>query len=128
MREAIHSARPARALPLRKTAIAPCHNEHVKSPATQALLAATASVGLLFGPPAYPQVARRPIVIEKVTVIDVSTGQRRSGMTVLISQGKIARVSPAGGTPQGAVRVKGEGKFLIPGLWDMHTSSLPTVS
>ncbi len=80
----------------------------------------TASVVLL-GLSAYGAAAPRPIVIERVTVIDVATGQRRPGMTVLISEGKIARVDSRVATPQGAIRVKGAGKFLIPGLWDMHT-------
>ena len=86
----------------------------------QALLRITASVVLL-GVAAYAQAAPRPIVIEKVTVIDVATGQRRPGMTVLISEGKIAQFDSQVATPHGAMRVKGAGKFLIPGLWDMHT-------
>jgi hypothetical protein len=80
----------------------------------------TASAVLL-GLSPYGQAATKPIVIQNVTVIDVVTGQRRPGMTVLISDGKIAQIDSRIATPHSAIRVKGAGKFLIPGLWDMHT-------
>lgn len=56
----------------------------------QTLLRMTASVVLL-GLSAHRQTSPRPIVIEKVTVIDVAAGQRRLGMTVLISEAKLLR-------------------------------------
>ena len=80
----------------------------------------TATV-VLSGLSAFGQTVPPPIVIERVTVIDVATGQRRPGMSVLIREGKIAQVDSRVATPHGAIRVNGAGKFLIPGLWDMHT-------
>ncbi len=69
-----------------------------------------------------PAGARTPIVIEHVTVIDTTGGPVRPGMTVEIEGGRITRVG-RGSTAKatGAARViDGTGKFLIPGLWDMH--------
>jgi imidazolonepropionase-like amidohydrolase len=95
-------------------------NGQVKSGMKQTLLGMTASVVLLLLS-ACGQTGREPIVIEHVAVIDVAGGQRRPGMTVLIRDGKIAEVDSQVDTPLGAIRVEGAGKFLIPGLWDMHT-------
>ena len=55
------------------------------------------------------------IVIEHVSVIDAQTGTVKSDQTISI-KGIAAR------------RIDGRGKFLIPGLWDMHThvGELPT--
>src|SRR5437016_3199867 len=57
-----------------------------------------------------------------VTVIDCTGGPAKEDMTVLISRGKIATISAS----KDAVLLKNvriieaTGKFLIPGLWDMH--------
>jgi imidazolonepropionase-like amidohydrolase len=62
-----------------------------------------------------------PVVITGVTVIDVKAGAAVPDRTVVLAGGVIRAV---GGTettvPYGATRVDGRGKFLIPGLWDMH--------
>jgi imidazolonepropionase-like amidohydrolase len=57
-----------------------------------------------------------------VTVIDVELGRARPDMTVLVSGDRIARVAPARAVrlPRGTDVIDGRGKFLIPGLWDMH--------
>ncbi len=66
--------------------------------------------------------AGTPIVISNVTVIDTTGGPVRANMTVVVEGGRIARVERSGGlrTPRGARAFDGSGKFLIPGLWDMH--------
>lgn len=61
------------------------------------------------------------IAITNVTVIDVKTGARTSDLTVLIRNDRIDAIAPSLSIPPGAARVNGSGKFLIPGLWDMHT-------
>ena len=80
------------------------------------LLVATAEVGGSQSPIA------SPIAITNVTVIDTITGSARSDMTVLVNGDRIAEVAPAARVrvPENAERVDGRGKFLIPGLWDMH--------
>lgn len=70
--------------------------------------------------------AASPIVITHVTVIDVRTGEHRRDMVVLVTDNRITAVEPfaRGRHPvPGARVVDGTGKFLIPGLWDMHHHS-----
>ncbi len=59
-------------------------------------------------------------VITGVTVIDVNTGARQSDVSVLVDGQRIVAVGREVTIPADAERVNGEGKFLIPGLWDMH--------
>lgn len=62
------------------------------------------------------------LALTGVSVVDVIRGEVRSGQTVVVRDGRIAQVEPAAGAavPEGAVRIDAAGKFLIPGLWDMH--------
>lgn len=63
-----------------------------------------------------------PIVIQRVTVIDATGKPAQSGMTVVIEKGQITSIGPwkKVKAPAGSQIVDGRGKFLIPGLWDMH--------
>jgi imidazolonepropionase-like amidohydrolase len=61
------------------------------------------------------------IAVAGVTVIDTINGRAVPGQTVTIRNGTIVSVTAADGQLQGAQRIDGRGKFLIPGLWDMHT-------
>jgi imidazolonepropionase-like amidohydrolase len=67
---------------------------------------------------------RRPesLVLTHVTVIDVAGGVTKPDMTVVITGDRISEVAEAGKVvaPPGATIVDAAGKFLIPGLWDMH--------
>ena len=60
--------------------------------------------------------------IERVNVIDVSAGRVLPEQTVVIESGRISAVGAAATAhvPSAAQRVDGRGRFLIPGLWDMH--------
>ena len=64
--------------------------------------------------------------IEHVTVLDIATGTRTTNQTVVVTGNKISAVGPADKTkaPTGARIVDGTGKFLMPGLWDMHVHAL----
>ncbi len=64
--------------------------------------------------------AMQDTLIKNVTVIAVDGAGTGSPADVLISGGKIARIG-AGKDPAGVTVVDGTGKFLIPGLWDMHS-------
>ncbi|HXT25606.1 MAG TPA: amidohydrolase family protein [Candidatus Eisenbacteria bacterium] len=66
--------------------------------------------------------AENSIAITHVTVIDMTGAPPLAEQTVLIRKQRIAAVGPAGaiGIPRGAKIVDGAGKFLIPGLTDMH--------
>lgn len=69
-----------------------------------------------------PGSSARPIVIRNVSVIDVMTGTIRGGVTVTISNQRIKAIEPGARSEvaSDARVVDGSGKFLIPGLWDMH--------
>lgn len=61
------------------------------------------------------------VVINHVAVVDVVTGQIRPNRVVAISRGVIARIAPADKDSYAARQyVNGNGRYLIPGLWDMH--------
>jgi imidazolonepropionase-like amidohydrolase len=64
----------------------------------------------------------QPLVIQRVTVIDATDRAAQPDMTIVIVGDRIAAVSPWKKTkvPKNAQVVDGAGKFLIPGLWDMH--------
>jgi imidazolonepropionase-like amidohydrolase len=62
------------------------------------------------------------LVIQRVTVIDATGTPAQHDMTVVIEQDQIVAVGPwkKVTAPAGSQIVNGRGKFLIPGLWDMH--------
>ncbi|MCL4864845.1 MAG: amidohydrolase family protein [Gemmatimonadales bacterium] len=61
------------------------------------------------------------LVIRGVSVVDVERGRVDAGRTVVIRGNRIVAVQPAGqAVPAGARLLDGTGKYLIPGLWDMH--------
>jgi imidazolonepropionase-like amidohydrolase len=62
---------------------------------------------------------RADLAIENVTVIDAVSGAR-SGQTVLVRGDSIVSVGPAGPAVAAEQVVDGTGRYLIPGLWDMH--------
>jgi imidazolonepropionase-like amidohydrolase len=77
------------------------------------LLAATAS--------AQEPSAPRSFAIVGATVIDVTGGPSQPGVTVVIGEDRILAVAASAADLPGNARVlDGRGKFLIPGLWDMH--------
>ena len=57
-----------------------------------------------------------------VTVVDVSGDSVLSGVTIIVSGEWISHVIPSDNVRLGpeVERVDGSGRFLIPGLWDMH--------
>jgi imidazolonepropionase-like amidohydrolase len=71
---------------------------------------------------AAPALAQRAIVIQNVSVIDGTGTPARSGLSVLVRNGGIERIEPTASLqpPRGAEVLDGTGKWLIPGLIDMH--------
>jgi imidazolonepropionase-like amidohydrolase len=65
---------------------------------------------------------RADLAITHVDVVAVTDGSIRSDQTVLISANRIAAVAPSREltVPAGAQVIDGRGRYLIPGLWDMH--------
>jgi imidazolonepropionase-like amidohydrolase len=64
----------------------------------------------------------RPLVLSGVTVIDATGAAPRPHMAVVIDKGRLAEVGKVGTVvaPERARVLDASGKFLIPGLWDMH--------
>jgi tetratricopeptide (TPR) repeat protein len=62
------------------------------------------------------------LVFTHVTIIDTAGGPNQTDMTVLISRDRITDIKKTGKIrpPKGVQVIDAEGKFLIPGLWDMH--------
>ena len=62
------------------------------------------------------------LAIAHVSVVDVVRGAIDSDRTVVISGARILRLGPAGRVrvPAETRVIDGRGKYLIPGLWDMH--------
>lgn len=86
-----------------------------------------AARGIAVGP-ALP--ARQPIAIVGVTVVDPAQARASAPRTVLIEDGRIvAVVEPSSAVvPAGARRVDGRGRYLIPGLVDLHVHLFNLVS
>lgn len=83
-------------------------------------------LAMLLGPqPIRAQIA----AITHVTIVDPAGGPLQPDMTVVISGNRIAAVGSASSVvvPRGARVIDGKGRYLIPGLWDMHVhlSHLP---
>jgi imidazolonepropionase-like amidohydrolase len=64
----------------------------------------------------------KPFVFTHVTVIDATGAPAKPDMTVVIIGDRIAQIGPTREIrgPRDAQVVDASGKFLIPGLWDMH--------
>lgn len=86
------------------------------------LLALSAASCTLPGQPA-GESRKRAFAIEHVTVLPMThAGARRADATVIIRDGRIVAIEDAAQArvPADAERVDGRGKFLMPGLTDMH--------
>lgn len=86
---------------------------------------ASAALVALAGPGFGPDVARAqapPLVIVNATVVDASGAGVRRGQSIIVRERRIVAVGPAGSVavPHDAARLDASGRFVIPGLWDMH--------
>ena len=65
---------------------------------------------------------QRPLTFTHVTIIDATGAPAQPDMTVVISGNRITALgkSNAVTVPANAVVTNATGKFMIPGLWDMH--------
>lgn len=66
--------------------------------------------------------ARAPLLIDNVMLFDADAGAFVADQAVMVADGKIIAVGPAGSIApvEGARLVDGRGKSLVPGLWDAH--------
>lgn len=119
--EAPHEARLPRARPnvIRRLLL-------ILAGAVAALVLATAA--LLSAPlPGMPRPGvTGDFLVRNVAVVDVVNGRVVPGRDVVVRNGRIGSIdaSPVVTGRDGLHVVDGAGKFLIPGLWDMHVHSL----
>ncbi|MEZ5892525.1 MAG: amidohydrolase family protein [Parvularculaceae bacterium] len=87
----------------------------------RAIVFLTVFVAFVAGLPA----SAETIALTHVTIVDVEDGTQRTDQTLLIRNGRIVKADSAGAvkTPADARMVDGSGKYVIPGLWDMHVHS-----
>ncbi len=74
-----------------------------------------------------PTTSQSPeILISDITVIAPDQGNALPSQTVAISNGRITYVGSQEQAPalQNAQKISGTGKYLIPGLWDMHIHTI----
>jgi tetratricopeptide (TPR) repeat protein len=69
-----------------------------------------------------PIEARPTLIITHTAIIDTSGGPIRTDITVFVSGDRITDIKPSAEVrpPKGVQVIDATGKFLIPGLWDMH--------
>jgi len=70
--------------------------------------------------------AAATLAITHVTVIDATGSAPQPDMTIIVKQGRIVGLgkSTVIQSPADAIAVDGAGKYLIPGLWDMHVHTV----
>jgi len=73
-------------------------------------------------------VAQSSVVIRNVTVIPMTGARPAARQSVVIRDGRIAEIGPSAQVrgPEGASVVDGTGKYLIPGLFEMHAHTSKT--
>ncbi len=70
-------------------------------------------------PSTYQPLPRRDTLITNATILD-GVGNRLKG-SVLLRQGKIAAVGPNIQAPESTIRIEAEGRWITPGLVDVHS-------
>jgi len=68
--------------------------------------------------------AQNVLVIKNVSVVDMKYSNIKKNQTVIIEGNRIVAISTNAKIPASSKIVDGTGKFLIPGLWDMHVHTL----
>jgi hypothetical protein len=69
-----------------------------------------------------PAEAQATLIFTHAAIIDTAGGPKKTDMTVFITGDRITEIKKTGKVrpPKGAQVIDATGKFLIPGLWDMH--------
>ncbi len=62
------------------------------------------------------------VAFENVSVLPMDNERVLDSQTVIVSEGRIARIGPSSevGAPRGSLVIDGQGKFLLPGFAEMH--------
>jgi imidazolonepropionase-like amidohydrolase len=91
----------------------------------KAFLTACFCLAACLGVGAKDKTGPETLILTNVNVVNVRDGGIESGVTVVISKDKITGVGRVGFVPErrGLQVINANGKYLIPGLWDMHVHS-----
>lgn len=87
------------------------------------LIATLTSALLAFATPALAAPQQGDVIIRHVTLIDVEAAKAVEDQAIVLHGDDIVAVGPDAAIAQAwraKQRVEGKGKYLIPGLWDMH--------
>ncbi|HYV10592.1 MAG TPA: amidohydrolase family protein [Pyrinomonadaceae bacterium] len=97
-----------------------------------ALLLALITLGstifhIAFGTPKAQQSSPNTIAFVNVNVVPFDRERILPGQTVIVRDGRIAQIGPAGivKVPDGTLKIDGRRKYLMPGLADMHVHLSP---
>lgn len=90
--------------------------------ATGLAVVAPAALARTVGEPVGTAATGSVVALRNANVVDVDTGKAQSGAVVLVADGKIQAVGNASSVtiPAGAKVVDMQGKYLVPGLMNMH--------
>jgi imidazolonepropionase-like amidohydrolase len=69
---------------------------------------------------------RAALVIVHANVVDVRDGRILPNATIAITGNVVTAVTPNGNVPREARQFDAQGKYVIPGLWDMHAHTQAT--
>src|SRR5438874_1972757 len=93
-----------------------------------ALLFALIYPASVFGQGNAPGIRESVLVLTHISIVDVSEGDAKRALhpeqTLLIEGSRIVAIGSKIRIPPDARVIDAKGKFLIPGLWDMHVHSL----
>jgi imidazolonepropionase-like amidohydrolase len=92
----------------------------LRAPVGAAIIAIAAATPMLAQVPAVP--AQRTTAFVDVTVIPMDRDRTLANQTVIVHDGRITAIGPTSSTqvPNDALRIDARGKFLTPGLAEMH--------
>ena len=85
-------------------------------------LLCTVTILILAGLPGPAAQTGQTVAFTNVSVLPMDSNRVLQNQTVIVTNGRIAAIGPAGSAkvPAGATQVEGRGKFLMPGLAEMH--------
>ncbi|NED84957.1 amidohydrolase family protein [Streptomyces sp. SID11233] len=73
-----------------------------------------------------PSTVNGRVLVRDVTVVDPLDGRHTPGQDVVVEGNRITSVTATGAPAGGAHVVEGRGRFVVPGLMDMHMHALNT--
>lgn len=94
----------------------------MKKTAITSLLALVAAITILLARPA----PENTLVFTRVNLIDAAGGPIEPDMNIVVVGKRITAIEKSAGAsvPKNAQMIDGQGKYLIPGLWDMHVHEI----